>query len=89
MEYVSGGELFSIIKKKGLEPNISRIFAAEVVLVIEYLHSNNIVHRDLKPENILIDTEGHIKLTDFGFAKHVVDKYVEFLLFLYFLFIFC
>lgn len=31
------------------------------------------MYRDLKPENILIDTSGHIRLTDFGFAKRVPD----------------
>ena len=41
---------------------------------LEYLHSLNIVYRDLKPENLLLDTEGHIKITDFGFAKTIVDR---------------
>jgi len=42
-------------------------------MAIDYLHSVNIIYRDLKPENILIGADGHIKLTDFGFAKHVPD----------------
>jgi serine/threonine protein kinase len=43
-----------------------------IASVFEYLHSKDIIFRDLKPENILIDKTGHLKLTDFGFAK-VID----------------
>jgi len=43
-----------------------------VILAIEYIHSLNVIYRDLKPENILIDSEGHIKLADFGLAKEGV-----------------
>lgn len=53
---------------------MAKFFAAEILLVLEYLHSKNIVYRDLKPENILLDTQGHVKLTDFGFAKRVLDR---------------
>jgi protein kinase A len=44
-----------------------------VALAIEYMHSKNVIYRDLKPENLLLDSQGHIKITDFGFAKHVPD----------------
>lgn len=46
-----------------------RLYIAETVLAIEYLHSYGIVHRDLKPDNLLITAMGHIKLTDFGLSK--------------------
>lgn len=52
---------------------VAKFYAAEVALALHYLHSKDIIYRDLKPENILLDADGHIKLTDFGFAKVVKD----------------
>lgn len=53
----------------------SRFYAAEIVLILEFLHDvQGIAYRDLKPENILIDGEGHLKLVDFGFAKKISNR---------------
>lgn len=78
MEYAVGGELFSYLRRLNrFSADATRFYAAEILLAIEYLHHNNIVYRDLKPENLLLDTHGHIKITDFGFAKEINDgKYV-------------
>lgn len=53
----------------GLPMKQVRLYAAQIALAIQYLHSIGIVHRDLKPENILIDQNGYIKITDFGLVK--------------------
>ncbi|KAM6141164.1 cAMP-dependent protein kinase catalytic subunit PRKX [Erethizon dorsatum] len=75
LEYVPGGELFSYLRSRGRFPSASGLFySAEIVCALEYLHARDIVYRDLKPENILLDRDGHIKLTDFGFAKKLVDR---------------
>ncbi|KAJ4170025.1 cAMP-dependent protein kinase catalytic subunit [Fusarium falciforme] len=70
MDFVEGGELFSLLRKSG----VAKFYAAEVTLALEYLHSKNVIYRDLKPENLLLDRHGHLKITDFGFAKRVPDK---------------
>jgi RAC serine/threonine-protein kinase len=70
MDYVRGGELYQHLKKfKFFEPQRVRLFAAEILLALSYLHDMHFVYRDLKPENLLLDEEGHIRLTDFGLAK--------------------
>jgi protein kinase A len=75
MDFVEGGELFSLLRRSGRFPNpVAKFYAAEVTLALEYLHSRNIIYRDLKPENLLLDRHGHLKITDFGFAKRVPDK---------------
>ncbi|TVY50625.1 cAMP-dependent protein kinase type 2 [Lachnellula cervina] len=74
MDFVEGGELFSLLRKSQRFPNpVAKFYAAEVTLALEYLHSKQIIYRDLKPENLLLDRHGHLKITDFGFAKRVPD----------------
>ena len=70
MDYLSGGELFFHLKKRGaiLDHEVT-FYVAEMVLAIEYLHQIGIIHRDLKPENVLLGWDGHVMLTDFGLAK--------------------
>ncbi|KAF9005800.1 kinase-like protein [Hymenopellis radicata] len=70
MDFVPGGELFTLLRRSGRFPDpVAKFYAAEVVLALSYMHGQQIVYRDLKPENILLNHDGHIKIADFGFAK--------------------
>ncbi|XP_073407351.1 microtubule-associated serine/threonine-protein kinase 3-like [Dendrobates tinctorius] len=70
MEYVEGGNCHTLLKTMGRLPvPLARLYFAEVIVAVEYLHSYGVVHRDLKPENLLITSSGHIKVADFGVSK--------------------
>lgn len=70
MEYCPGGEIFNLLqKKRRLSEEQTMFYAAQLVLGIEHLHKQDIIYRDLKPENVLLDSNGYIKITDFGLSR--------------------
>lgn len=74
-EYLCGGELFTYLRNAGqFSDGTCLFYAAEIVSALDYLHSLDMVYRDLKPENLLLDKDGHLKLTDFGFAKRLDNR---------------
>jgi serine/threonine kinase 38 len=74
MEYMPGGDLMSLLMKEDIfTEDTARLYCAELVLAIEAVHDLKAIHRDIKPDNILIDSEGHIKLSDFGLSKIIVS----------------
>ncbi|KAF9292310.1 hypothetical protein BGZ68_008275 [Mortierella alpina] len=73
-EYIEGVTLYGHYREVNnymSEVDTRHIFA-QVCRAVEYLHRNNIVHRDIKSENIMITPDQHVKLIDFGLARHCV-----------------
>ena len=52
-----------------LKPELAKSYLYQLLLAIKYCHSRRILHRDIKPQNLLLDTNGLIKLADFGLAR--------------------
>jgi serine/threonine protein kinase len=74
-DFIQGGEIFRLLRKENLFPNdVALFYTAEITLAFEHLHSQKIAYRDLKPENLLIGADGHLRITDFGFAKKIEDR---------------
>lgn len=76
LDYCPGGELFFYLSKLGrLNEHVTQFYAANILLSLTYLHENNILYRDLKPENILVDSDGYLRLTDFGLSKEGIEEH--------------
>lgn len=74
-ELIPGGELYDALQRIGLLTRYqAQFYIGSIILALEYLHERSIVYRDLKPENILLDSQGYIKLIDFGCAKKIAGR---------------
>jgi serine/threonine protein kinase len=69
MEFVSGGDLMFHIQNNPFSVDSCRFYAAQLVLILEFLHENGILYRDLKLDNVLVGPDGYIKLADYGLCK--------------------
>ena len=69
MEYVDGTNLAEISVDGTLRPSETLEIVSQVCGAIQYAHENGVVHRDIKPTNILLNSEGSVKIADFGLAK--------------------
>jgi len=74
LELLQGGEVFTHLRNRGkLSEQAARFYAATVVYAFTTIHSQKIAYRDLKPENLVMDSEGFVKLVDFGLAKQLLS----------------
>mmetsp|Transcript_28721 Transcript_28721/g.39689 ORF Transcript_28721/g.39689 Transcript_28721/m.39689 type:complete len:425 (+) Transcript_28721:53-1327(+) len=75
LEWAPGGKISSMIEESGrFSYKTAQFFAANVVLGLEQLHSQNILHRNLKPSNLLLGRKGYVKIVGFGSAKKICNK---------------
>lgn len=69
-DFYPGGDLRDLLDCKGcFSEDSARLYVAEALLALEFLHQRDIIYRDVKPENIVFEESGHIRLIDFGLAK--------------------
>jgi serine/threonine protein kinase len=75
MEFIEGMTLGELVRKHGGSLPLPMIlfWMHQAAVGLEYLHSHRIVHRDIKPDNMMIDTEGTLKIMDFGLAKYHLE----------------
>ena len=70
LEYVSGSTLKEIIQKRGHINTTTAIqISVRILSALQHAHDNGIIHRDIKPQNILVNSDGLIKVADFGIAR--------------------
>ncbi|KAL0433440.1 UNVERIFIED_CONTAM: Serine/threonine-protein kinase BLUS1 [Sesamum latifolium] len=81
MPFMSGGSLQSIITSSfpdGLpEPCIATVLK-EILSALSYLHGQGHLHRDIKAGNILVDSNGSVKLADFGVSASIYESNLTF-----------
>lgn len=71
LELVTQGSLAALYQKYRLQDSQVSAYTRQILIGLNYLHQRNVLHRDIKCANILVDSNGLVKLADFGLAKEM------------------
>lgn len=75
LEYAAKGELYKELQRcKFFSEKRSATYIASLARALIYCHEKHVIHRDIKPENLLIGIEGELKIADFGWSVHTLDR---------------
>src|SRR5438445_172704 len=78
MEFLDGRSLKELIITRGPAPvSIAIDYARQILAGLRFAHRHGIVHRDIKPHNVIVDSEGRLKVTDFGIARAGASQMTE------------
>src|SRR5436305_1965181 len=78
MEYLDGRSLKELIVSRGPAPvPVAIDYTRQILNALRFAHRNAIVHRDIKPHNVLVDSDGRLKVTDFGIARAGASEMTE------------
>jgi beta-lactam-binding protein with PASTA domain/predicted Ser/Thr protein kinase len=78
MEYVEGRTLKDLIVRRGPSPiPIAIDYTRQILQALRFAHRAGIVHRDIKPHNVIVDSEGRVKVADFGIARAGTSQMTE------------